>query len=158
MAAETKIVIEKVKPYDGEYELDFAQALSAREWRWMKQISQGDITPLAASENLSDPDFIVALAVIAMCRAGKITKDQVLNVADVLADAPMDGAHITLLIGEEDEEEIPPALTVEPQKSSLRSSTVNGKETSEQSPPDGPSSKTDSDLWGSSREPTGATK
>jgi hypothetical protein len=158
VAAETKIIIEKVKPYDGEYELDFTQALSAREWRWVKQISQGDITPLAAAENLSDPDFIVALAVIAMCRAGKITKDQVLSVADVLADAPMDGAHITLLIGEEDEDEIPPALTVDPEKSSLNGSTDNEQQTSKPSPPDGPSSQNDSDLWGSSREPTGATK
>lgn len=158
MAAETKIIIEKVKPYDGEYELDLTQALSAREWRWVKQISQGDITPLAAAENLSDPDFIVALAVIAMCRAGKITKDQVLQVADVLADAPMDGAHITLLIGEEVEDEVPPVLTVEPERSSENGSTETAQTTTGESLPDGTTSRNDSDLWGSNLEPTGATK
>ena len=156
MAAETKIIIDKVKPYDGEYELDFAQALSAREWRWVKQISDGDITPLAT--NLSDPDFIVALACIAMHRSGKVTKEQVLQVADVLSDAPMDGAHITLVIGEEVEEDVPPASTVEPDRSSLRSSAENDNKTSGLSLIDGESSKPGSDPWGSSLEPTGATK
>lgn len=158
MAAETKIIIASIKPYDGEYELDFSQALSAREWRWVKQISQGDITPLAAAENLSDPDFIVALACIAMCRTKKITKEQVLSVAEVLADAPMDGAHITLMLGEEDEDEIPPALTVEPETSSSRSSTENDRLTSEQLNNGGPSSSADSGLWGSSPERIGATR
>lgn len=156
MAAETKIIVKNIKPYDGEYELDLAQAFSAREWRWVKQISEGDVTPLTV--NLADPDFIVAIIVIAMVRAGKITRKQVMQVADVLADAPMDEAHITLVLGEEAEEEVPPALTVEPERSSSSGSTENGKPESTPQPNGGSSSSSASAPWGANLDPTGATK
>jgi hypothetical protein len=96
-----KVVVSQIPPYDGEYEFD-DRAFSTRELRWIKQIA--GYLPMKLSEGLEggDADVLIALTVIAMKRAGKITREQVLEVADRIADEPMDGAKIQF-IGEEDD-------------------------------------------------------
>jgi hypothetical protein len=114
-----RIVIQGVKPYDGEYEFDAERALNAREWRWIKKIS--GYLPVTIEDGFTgrDPDLFVALAAIAMCRDGKIDKDAGLRVADELAEAPFDGTTITLVGDEiEEDDESPPVLTSEPDESS----------------------------------------
>ncbi len=87
-----------VPPWQGEYDLDMSEAFTALEWRWVKKIS--GYLPLTVDEALKggDPDFIIALTAIALVRAGKIQKDQVFEVADALADAPFDGAAISVIV------------------------------------------------------------
>lgn len=143
MAAETKIVINNIAPYDGEYELDLDQALSTREWRWVRQISEGGIKlGQLDEESLADPDFIVALAVIAMHRAGKVPREKALEVADALADAPLDDAHISLIAPMEEADDVPPVSAVEPERSSSSASTANDGSTSLSSVTGGKSSRT----------------
>ena len=110
-----RIVITGIPPYDGDYELDSDRAFNAREWRWIKKVS--GYMPLTVSEGFEggDPDLFVALAIIAMAREGRVTKDEGLRVADVLAEAPFDGAAITM-VGDEpvEADEIPLDLTPPP--------------------------------------------
>jgi len=159
VAAETKIIISNIPPYDGEYELDLDQALSTREWRWVKQISEGGIKLGQLDEDaLADPDFVVALAVIAMHRANKIPREKVLEVADTIADAPLDDAHISLVAPSEEEEEVPPASAIEPERSSPKSSIASDNSTKPSSVIAGTSLRNDSDLSGESLAPTGTSR
>ena len=85
----------------GEYELDIGeQPLTSLEWRWVKKIS--GYLPFTIDDGLAggDPDVVIALAAIAMQRAGKITRDEVLATAEQLADVPFDDAHLQLVAGE----------------------------------------------------------
>ena len=111
-----KVVIQGIKPWDGEYELDEERVFNTREWRWIKKVS--GYMPLTIGEGFAggDPELFVALAVIAMCRAGKIDRDAGLRVADELAEAPFDGAAIALVGDEvaEDDTDVPLALTPPP--------------------------------------------
>lgn len=102
-----KIVIQGIRPWDGEYDLDTDRAFNAREWKWIKNVS--DYMPLTVSDGFAggDPNLFVALAVIAMCRAGKIERDQGLRVADELAEAPFDGASITMVGDEVTDDDVP---------------------------------------------------
>ena len=116
-----KIAIENIRPYDGDYPLDLDdEPLTTLEWRWVKKIS--GYLPLTIDEGLrgGDPDVVCALAVVALRRAGKITKGDVFTVADELADAPFDGSAIRLVFDEvaSGDDVPPPTAAPEPQKSS----------------------------------------
>jgi hypothetical protein len=130
----TTIVVTGITPYDGKYELDGDRAFSTREWRWIKQIS--GYMPLTVGDGFKggDPDLFVALAVIAMNREGKIDRDDVLDVAETLAEAPFDGAAITFDVGEEDD--APLSETSGPDGSS-KSGSLENKTSSGQSSPNG---------------------
>ncbi len=96
-----RIKITGIAAFEGEYDLDIAdQPLNALEWRWVKKVS--GYLPFTIDDGLAggDPDVVIALAVVAMHRAGKINRDQVLQTADQLADLPFDDAHLQLIAGE----------------------------------------------------------
>lgn len=116
-----------IRPFDGEYELDTDRAFSSREWHWIKRIS--GYMPLTIREGFAggDPDLYVALAVIAMARAGKVAREDWERAADEIGEAPYDGQTIQLVggVGQEDDADIPPALTSEPAGSSPTSSLDN---------------------------------
>jgi len=99
----TRIVIKGISPYDGEYELDPERAFNTREWSWIKKVA--GYMPMTITDGLEggDPELFVALAVIAMCRAGKIDRDKGLQVAEALVEAPFDGATISIMAPEVDE-------------------------------------------------------
>lgn len=158
MAAEMNVVIEGIAPYNGEYEFDTEKVMTTREWRWLKQI--GGYSPRTLDEAIADyePDVVISLAVIAMCRAGKITREEVLEVAEKLIDYPYDGSYITLSGGEESEPEIPPALTLEPDGASPKSSSENVSSTSPSNASSGNGSPTASDPSAANPSPTGITK
>lgn len=104
-------VVITVPRYKGEYELDAdGEPFTTLEWRWIKKIS--GYLPLTIADGLAggDPDVVLALAVIALVRAGKVDRQQALDAADTLADAPVDGAAIQLLASVEEEaaDESPP--------------------------------------------------
>ena len=110
-----RIIITGIPPYDGEYELDSERAFNSNEWRWIKQVS--GYMPLTVAEGFDggDPILFVALAVIAMRREERIGREDVLKVAEALAEAPFDGASITM-VGDEvvEEDEVPLDLTPAP--------------------------------------------
>lgn len=94
----SRIAIHGVKPYDGEYEFDpEEQPLTTLEWRWIKKIS--GYLPLTISDGIDggDPDVFVAFATVALARAGTIERSDVFRVADRLIEAPFDGASITFV-------------------------------------------------------------
>ena len=113
-----RIIIKGVPPFDGDYELDADRAFNAREWRWIKKVS--GYMPLTVGDGFEggDPDLFVALAVIAMCRSGKVDRERGLEVADQLAEAPFDGASIIMVGDEVEADELPLDLTPTPDESS----------------------------------------
>lgn len=134
-----RIIIGGVQPFDGTYPLDLDDApLTTLEWRWIKQLS--GYLPLTINDGLSggDPDLIVALAVIALQRGGKISKTEVLQAGEQLADVPFDGAHIRFEAETVEDDAGPPDEDAEPSSSSSGSgddseqpseNQANGQET-----------------------------
>ena len=117
-----RIQIQGIRPWDGEYDLDTDRAFNACEWRWIKKVS--GYMPLTVQDGFAggDPDLYVALAVVAMCRAGKIDREQGLEVAEQLAELPFDGAAITLIGDPVEADAVPLDLTSEPAEPSLSGS------------------------------------
>lgn len=126
-----KFVISFGIEYDGEYEFD-DRAWNTREWRWIKQISGYMPATIGAGYEARDPDLYLSLAVIAMCRAGRIGRDEGVKAAEEIAEVPWDGAGISI-IGEEAEPDVPLALTPLPDARSSSGWSGNGI-LSEQSP------------------------
>ena len=125
------VMVVSVPPYEGEYEFDLAaQPMTTLEWRWVKKIS--GYLPLTAAEGFAgaDPDLFLSWAIIAMVRAGRIEKSDVMEAADVLADAPFDGTAITFKGETEAEEEESPLDEPSPEEekpSSGDDSNENGE-------------------------------
>lgn len=140
----SKIIVSGVKPFDGEYDLEEDRPFNTHEWRIIKKVS--GYMPLTIREGWEggDPDLIVALAVVAMCRQGKVQRERSLVVAEQLAEAPFDGAAITLDLGDREEEEEsgddagPPDVASEPNES-LPNDSLSNPNTS------GPTSRNGSD-------------
>ena len=109
-----KMVIQGIRPWDGEYELDEDRAFNTREWSWIKKTS--GYMPLTISDGFGggDPSLFVALAVIAMCRTGKIDRESGLRVAEELAEAPFDGAAISMVGDVSEDDPSPLDLTLPP--------------------------------------------
>ncbi len=89
--------------YKGEYELDDSE-FTTLEWSWIKKFS--GYLPLTAEEGFkgADPELYVALAVVAMHRAGRVEKGEAKVVYDRLADLPF-GEGLTFKPGEDEPEE-----------------------------------------------------
>ena len=143
----TRIVVKGMRPWDGEYELDTDRAFSSREWHWIKRVS--GYLPLTVREGFAgqDPDLYVALALIAMCRNGRIQRDAWQRVAEQMAEAPFDAQSITLVGPAESEEDadIPPDLTSEPVGSSPTSSLESNSSEKPKQNSSGEPSRTSSD-------------
>jgi hypothetical protein len=139
-----KLIIKAGTPYDGEYELDAAEAFTTTEWRWIKKIS--GYMPATITDGLkgADPDVFVALSVVAMSRAGRITREEVLPVAEQLAEVPFDGATITL---QGEASEGPPAVSQE--------TSVDAESKSGSSGSSGDDSPTPSESQENGQSPTG---
>lgn len=142
----TRIVIQGVRPFDGEYELDVKRAWTIREWNWIKSIS--GYMPATVNDGLKgdDPALYVALAVIAMCRQGRVDRDAVEGVADALLDSER-GA-IQIIVEQDEGDALPPDLTLEPDASSPN-------ETSSSNNTSGTPSRPSSDPSAGSPSPTG---
>lgn len=126
-----RIKVDGVRQYDGEYELAEDRGLNAREWRWIKKVS--GYMPLTISEGFEgdDPDLYVALAVVAMCREGKIASDDWQAAADELSEAPYGSI---VAVYETSEDDVPLALTSEPNEPSPTGSLENNNSPGEASP------------------------
>lgn len=144
------IRISNIPPYDGEYEFDQDRSFTTRELRWIKQIA--GYLPMKLGEGLEggDADLYIALALIAMNRAGKVDREDVLEVADKLADVPFDDSCITFVMGEEADAD-PPAVTPEPVASLPRSSPSSKRSS-------GGASSDASETSGETPAPTGLTR
>lgn len=151
-----EIKITGIRPYDGAYDLQEERTFNMHEWHVIKRVS--GYMPLTIQEGWAggDPGLVVALAVIAMCRSGKINRDRALAVAEQLGEAPFDGAAITVDFAvEEDEPEVndasPPDVASVPNGSSLNGSL-------EKPNTSGPASTTSSEPSETSPQPTGASR
>jgi hypothetical protein len=115
-------IVVHIPPYEGEYPIDInTRTFSTFEWRTIKKIS--GYMPLTITEGWEggDPDLFLALAIIAMLRAGRIEKREMVAVAESLEDAEVDGVAISFVL-EDDEAEAddadPPNASSEPESSS----------------------------------------
>ena len=98
-----KIIIEGVPGLDGEYE--FATTFTHRDFRTIKKLTDLRANEVMDSLNAGDMDLVVALAEIALQRAG------VVHDIDQLWDA--EAGSITMEFADDEVEEIPP-LTAPP--------------------------------------------
>jgi hypothetical protein len=83
--------IHQPKQYAGDYQLDLDdEPLTTLEWRWVKKIS--GYLPATIGEGVrgGDPDVNVALATIALVRAGRVVEGDALGCADRLARVAVD--------------------------------------------------------------------
>lgn len=124
-----RVVIEGIAPYDGEYEIDQERALNAREWRWIKRIS--GYMPFTLDEGLvgGDPDLFIAIAVVAMCRDGKVRRDDWERAAERMSEAHNGAIDLIPDKAEQEDDALPPDLTGQPDGPS-----PNGSPSSESSP------------------------
>jgi hypothetical protein len=101
------IIIQGIPPWTGEYDLVTDRAFNAREWECIKKVS--GYMPLTVSDGFAggDPSLFVALAVVAMTRAGKVPRERRLEVAGELAEAPFDGVAITMVGDEDADDDLP---------------------------------------------------
>lgn len=105
----TDAMVVNVPPYEGEYAFDLSeQPFSTVEWRWIKQISGYMPLTVEAGWKGGDPDLFLALALIAMRRAGKIAKNEVLATAEVIEEAAFDGTAISFKGEAEGADELDP--------------------------------------------------
>jgi hypothetical protein len=141
-----RLTVTGVKPWDGSYELRFADELTTREYGWIKRLSGYLPLELDKAVTGGDPEFMCVLAAIAMRRAGKIDADQVPDVFERLADAPF-GSTITFDTDDEPEAEGdagPPARSSTGNGSSSGDGSTTSSETSPASPPDSGTPASDS--------------
>ena len=84
-----QITIEGVRPYDGSYDLDLVgQPLTVREWGWVKRFT--GYLPLSFDDGLAgvDAEVMAVLALIALVRSGRVSRDEVALVWERFLDAP----------------------------------------------------------------------
>lgn len=148
-----RIIVTQIPPYDGEYEFD-DRTFSTRELRWIKQIA--GYLPMKLNEGLEggDADLYIALTVIAMKRAGKITREQVLDVADRLADVPLEDSRIRFVGDDEGADAVPPDGS--PSTNGQHGSSP--RNSSDWKPSSGTPSETGLESQGSTPLPTGTTR
>lgn len=148
-----KVTIKDVhRNFDGEYDLAMGAdaPLKNRELHIIKQISGA--RPLEISDALAtgDVDVTIALAVIALQRAGRGTDISAAHLADVLFDADAGAVVIDFRedaeAGEREERPPGPSPTTSGDENSLDVENYGSESTT----PSGPTSPTD----GGSREPT----
>jgi len=116
------LVIEGLKPWDGRYEFDLAeQELTTREWGWIKRLS--GYLPMTFGDGLGgvDPELICVFAAIALVRAGRIQKDEVVDTYNRFADEPFRDSIFLEADDEPEEADAGPPAT-----SSNGSSSING--------------------------------
>lgn len=133
--------------FKGEFPFEIAeQPFTTLEWRWIKQIS--GYLPLTLDSGLEggDPDIFLAFAVIALFRGGRVSESEALAVAKYLEALPADGASITMVLEEENQEdaESPPDVPAGEPATGQQLRSIGG------------SSKEISDLQASDLRRTGA--
>ena len=107
-------MIVNVPGFAGEYELDEDRAFNGDEWEWIREVS--GYMPLTIQDGFAggDPTLFVALSVIAMNRARRITDEQVIDTAKRLKKVPFDGEAITMVGDEVAPDEVPLESTPTP--------------------------------------------
>ncbi len=113
-----QINLKGIAAFEGQYDLDFDRALNGQEWAWVKDISGYLPYTVDAGFAGGDPSLVIALAVVAMSRTGKIPPEHALEAAKQLAQLPFDEDHISF-VGDDD----PPAVS---QKTSDQLESANG--------------------------------
>lgn len=99
------VTIEGVPQFDGVYELDYdGQSFSMWDLHMIKKIAGVRAAEFKEATDAGDTDVTVALAVIALRRAGKFEKNRALEVADLL----MESEAGKIRYHEEDDAEVPP--------------------------------------------------
>lgn len=119
-----------VKPWAGEYELDEDLPFNAREWEWIKKGSGYMPVTLPDGFRNRDPSLFVVLAVVAMCRSGRVDREDGYRTIEELKETPFDFQSITM-VGDAEDDADPPALTGEPDASSPTSSPESSNDSGE---------------------------
>ena len=93
--------------YKGEYEIVSARDFTNLEWRWVKKISGYMPNTIGDGWDGDDPDMWIAFAVVALHRAGRVSKDEALQAAASFDD--LAGSSFVQVVGVEAATDDPPA-------------------------------------------------
>ena len=130
-----KVTISGVGPlYDGEYDLGFLDSLNGNELHLIKQVAGVRLGEIDEALRAADYDVYVSVAACALWRNGKVTKQTVLAVVDLMMAAEAGVCQFDWTDVDEDEgdDASPPArLPSEPEPPS--SSDESSKPSSETS-------------------------
>jgi hypothetical protein len=101
-----RITLTGCDPYDGTYELDLEKPFDTGELNIIKTVA--GVRPLELEDAFAagDSDLMIAIAIIAMRRLGKVTRRQALQVAEKL----WEGGELTFDGGEEKDARPPEPL------------------------------------------------
>ncbi len=97
-------VIVNVERYKGTYDLDPEVPMTALDWSWIKKISGYLPLTVDAGFEGDDPELYVALAVIALHRAGKVRPNEAVAAAALLMTGDY-GTSIVMDFSDENEKE-----------------------------------------------------
>jgi hypothetical protein len=147
------LVISGLSPWDGRYDFDLAEdALTTREWGQIKRFT--GYLPLTLLDGLQggDPELFAVFAVIALTRAGKITRDQATETYERFLEQPFDADTVTLTDEQQEETVVlpPPASSSRNDASSGPNSRANS-ESSAASRPGSGTPNSDSSAWRQAR-------
>jgi hypothetical protein len=112
------LVVEGVTPWEGRYELPLDEfAFTGREWGWIRRFTGYRPADVLDAMKGADAELLAALAVIALNRAGRISRDDAPATFERLVDENFGSFTLTSDDAEEAEPLDPPSPT---------SSTSNG--------------------------------
>jgi len=131
------VVVEGVKPWEGRYELPLDEfEFTTREWGWIRRWTGYRPADVLDAMKGADAELLAALAVIALQRAGKVTREDAGGMFDRFVDENF--GSFTLTSDDPVEEPLDPPLPA----SSNGSETLSGDATrngsaSPETPPSG---------------------
>jgi hypothetical protein len=76
-----------VPPYDGDYDLDLEHQFNGNELHLIKKVAGVRLGEIDEALRAKDYDLYVALAAIGIWRAGKVTKNNVHDLVELLMEA-----------------------------------------------------------------------
>lgn len=128
-----RIVLSGVPPFDGEHDFDVAREYNGHELHLIKQVAGVRLGEIEDAAKAGDYDLFVSFAVITLWRSGKIKKQDIPEVTDMLLAATT--SSITFDFGEADA--LPPAETSPSKPASSDEHEPNKKTSSDSLSPTG---------------------
>lgn len=129
----TKVVVSGVPAFDGTYDLDAVDTFTGHELHLIKKVAGVRLAEIEDAMDAADYDLYVALAAIMVIRAGKATRQQAMQVVDLLLDADAGSVKFDFTKDEQEDDARPP----EPESQTLESNAGSSTPSSPTSPDTG---------------------
>ena len=138
-----RLTLQGVVGFEGTYDLDLEKApLTNRELHWIKQISGVRLGEMEEAADALDNDLVVAFAVVGLVRAGRASKQNWQQLADLLWESEAGKIQAEEIIEErEGDDSPPPSKTPVSETDSSNGSNESPENSSDSSKPTGDTSQ-----------------